>query len=271
MDWRQFLRTVTALAVILATLTPASQVLAADNGCQPADAIIGTCVTATVGDEDVTLGIDVTQPGSPQPPSGGGGDSTPVPEITACATPTPTGPCGVLGAGRDSFTITAPPAAPVTLSDIASFRPTTGISGMQPNGWMIVGLDTNFFSSARQQVVDGVLLGRPASVRFTPVGWRWTYGDDTSATVATPGAPWASLGLAEFSPTPGSHVYRAAGTYDIDLSVAYVAEYRFGTGGWTAIAGTLVVASNRLTASAGGATTVLVERECTLNPRGPGC
>ncbi len=164
-----------------------------------------------------------------------------------------------------------PPAQPITLADVASFRPTTGVSGMEPKGWMIVGLDTNFFSTASTEVVDGTLLGLPASVRFTPVAWRWSYGDGTAATLSTPGGSWAALGVAEFSPTSGSHVFRSAGTYVIDLSVVYTLEYRFGPAGWTRIDGTLALPSNRLTATAGSATTVLVERECTVNPRGPGC
>ncbi|MDJ0334529.1 hypothetical protein QMG83_04765 [Salinibacterium sp. G-O1] len=233
-------------------------------------------MTPSVGDSDVTLGIDVKQPGTPQHPWVGGTDDTdtgtgPAPDV--CATPASNNSCPGAGVFRDPFTITmVPPATqPITLADIASFRPTTGISGMEPNGWMIVGLDTNFYSTATTQVVDGALLGQPASVRFTPVGWRWSYGDGAAATLRTPGAPWAALGVAEFSATSGSHVYRAPGTYVIDLTVIYEAEYRFGAGGWTQISGTLGLPSNRLTATAGSASTVLVERECTVNPHGPGC
>ncbi|MBG6054697.1 hypothetical protein IWX81_001087 [Salinibacterium sp. CAN_S4] len=230
-------------------------------------------VTAGLGDDDVTIGIDVNQPGSPRQPGegiDGGGVNDPVPEDEVCIAPAPSGPCQGFGAGRDPFTITSP-VLPITLSDIANFRPSADVAGMEPNGWMIVGLDTNFFADSTRQVVDGVLLGQPASVRFTPVAWRWNYGDGTSKTLSTPGASWAASGVAEFSPTSGSHIYRSPGTYVIDLSVLYAPEYRFGAGGWTPISGTLAVPSNRLTATAGNATTVLVERECTVNPRGPGC
>jgi hypothetical protein len=168
---------------------------------------------------------------------------------------------------RDGYTVTGP----VTLSDLVNFRPAPGVDHMEPNGWMIVGLDTNFYARAGIQVQNGVLLGEPAQVRFTPVRYHWTYGDGAARSTSTPGATWRSQSADEFDPTPTSHVYTAAGTYYIDLTIDFAAEYRWADGTWTGIAGTLPVPANRLVATAGGAKTVLVEHECTLNPRGPGC
>lgn len=162
-------------------------------------------------------------------------------------------------------------AGPVTLSDIASFRPVTGGAGMEPDGWTVTGLDTNFYSAAGPHVVDGELLGFAASVRFTPRAWHWAYGDGATRTTTTPGASWAALGVAEFDPTATSHVYAASGTFTIDLSVEFGAEYRVGDEAWTAIEGALSVPAARFTATAGSARTVLVARDCLVNPRGPGC
>jgi len=175
---------------------------------------------------------------------------------------------------RDPFWFTGvpgAPTAPITLDDIASFRPVTGGSGMEPNGWMVTGLDTNFYSAASVHVVDGMLLGTPAAVRFTPRSWLFDYGDGASARTSTGGASWAALGLAEFDPTATSHVYAASGTFTIDIAVEYGAEYSLDGQTWTAIAGTLTVPAARFTATAGGAKTVLVARDCLANPRGPGC
>ena len=252
--------------------------VAADE-CTAQDIQVTGCISAGVGDEDVTLGIDLIQPGSPQSPSGGNGgsggsrgsDSEAIVD-QGCRFPVQGNRCQGFGPGKNLPAVpVVPPAQPVTLTDIANFRPTADVAGMEPDGWMIVGLDTNFFADSNQQVVDGALLGQPASVRFTPVGWRWNYGDGTSATLSSPGASWAASGVAEFSATSGSHIYRSPGTYVIELSVLYASEYRFGAGGWTSISGVLAVPTNRLTATAGSATTVLVERECTVDPRGPGC
>ncbi|MHA6695758.1 PKD domain-containing protein [Homoserinimonas sp. A520] len=160
---------------------------------------------------------------------------------------------------------------PVTLSDLVNFRPAPGVDHMEPNGWMIVGLDTNFYARSAVQVQDGLLLGEPASVRFTPVRYHWTYGDGTRASRSMPGTTWRAQGVDEFDPTPTSHVYTSSGTYYIDLTIDFAAEYRWAGSDWTTIAGTIPVPANRLVATAGGAKTVLVEHECTLNPTGPGC
>ena len=173
-------------------------------------------------------------------------------------------PCGPIRPGE-----TAP--SPITMSDIARFRPRTPVDAMEPNGWAIIGLDTNFYSTGETEVVDGTLLGQPASVRFIPVSWRWTYGDGTSSVASTRGASWESQGILEFDPTPTSHVYRLPGTYLIDLSVDYRAEYRFGAGAWTRIPGVLSIPANQLEATAGDAKTVLVSSDCRVNPRGSGC
>ncbi|MEJ1230852.1 MAG: hypothetical protein WDM88_10035 [Galbitalea sp.] len=119
--------------------------------------------------------------------------------------------------------------------------------------------------------MDGTLLGRSASVRFTPVSWRWTYGDGTSAVRATPGATWAASGIPEFDPTATSHVYTAAGTYFIDLDIQFTADYRYAGGQWRRVVGTITLPANRLEASAGDAKTVLVNDDCSQNPGGPGC
>jgi hypothetical protein len=158
-----------------------------------------------------------------------------------------------------------------TLSDIAAFRPTPGVDHMEPDGWFVVGLDANFYATGGSSVVSGTLLGYPADVRFTPIRFTWSYGDASSATRTTRGAPWASLGIQEFEPTATSHVYERAGTYYIDLTIGYRAEYNFDGSGWRTIAGTLWLPANRLVATVGSAETVLVERDCTLSPVGPGC
>lgn len=160
--------------------------------------------------------------------------------------------------------------SPVSLSDIATFLPTPPADHSEPNGWTIAGLDTNFYATGSQHVVDGVLLGQPASVRFTPVAWNWTYGDGTTATRAVPGAPWSTR-AAEFNPTPTSHVYRERATFTIALTVNYAAEYRYAGGPWVPISGTLRVPANELTLAVGSAKTVLVNENCNQNPRGPGC
>jgi hypothetical protein len=236
--------------------------------CTPSDIRSGTCVSAGIDGDHVDLEGSETGAGSGHGNgngngSGSGNNSTGDDD----ADPRTPGLHDGWGLGRDPFFVTSP----LTLADIAHFRPNPGVDHMEPNGWMIVGLDTNFYSTGGVQVHDGELLGRAASVRFTPVAWHWTYGDGQGASRGAPGAPWASQGIAEFDPTPTSHVYAAPGTYYIDLAIDFRAEYRYSGSPWVPIAGTLTVPANRLVATAGSAKTVLVERECTINPAGPGC
>ncbi len=184
--------------------------------------------------------------------------------------PTPPVPPGPGDRGfRDTFTVTELPG--VTLNDIAAFRPDEPVDHMQPNGWTVAGLDTNFYATGGSQVENGTLLGLPAAVRFTPVAWHWSYGDGTAATLSTPGGTWASRGIREFDPTATSHIYESLGSYVIDLTVDYAAEYRFAGGGWLGIDGVLSVPANRLSISVGTAKTVLVQHDCAENRGGPGC
>jgi hypothetical protein len=177
------------------------------------------------------------------------------------------GPCP----GRNDAPNSARDGHVVTLSDIARFRPAPGIQRMEPDGWVVVGLPANIYSIVDAQIVAGELLGQSADVRFTPIGWRWDYGDGSTAALTTKGGTWAALGLREFDASPTSHVYRQAGSYTIRLSIVYRAEYRIAGGPFIPIAGSITLPANELHITASGAKTVLVDRDCTVAPRGPGC
>ncbi|TFD75906.1 hypothetical protein E3T54_11635 [Cryobacterium sp. Sr8] len=178
---------------------------------------------------------------------------------------------------RDPFFVNCTPGSPcdpslvVSMSDLVNFRPVVPTQGMEPNGWTVIGLPTNFFAAASAHTRSGLLLGFPAEVRFTPAGYRWAYGDGATGGSATGGASWADLHLPEFSETATSHTYLDAGDFVIALTVDYSAQYRFAGQPWRGIGGTLAVPANPITARAGTARTVLVDRECTRNPSGPGC
>ena len=168
---------------------------------------------------------------------------------------------------RDGYSITEP----ITLADLVNFTPVAGINHMEPDGWMVVGLNTNFYATVESGVQTGLLLDLPASVRFTAEWYRWSYGDGGSTTRSTRGSSWEASGVGEFDRTTTSHVFRTAGTYFIDLAIDYRAEYQYAGGPWVSIAGTIPVAANRLVASAGAANTVLVGHDCAEHPSGPGC
>ena len=183
-------------------------------------------------------------------------------------------PCLRIVDNRCYISLTRPgdavPGTP-TLSDIASFRPEVGTAHMQPNGWGVVGIHTNFYATGDAHVVTGTLLGQPASVRFTPIAWHWNYGDGTASTSASPGGTWAQLGIREFDATPGSHLYTAKASYTVGLDIEYAAEYQYAGQPWLPIAGTLLLPANDLTITTWNVKTVLVAEDCLDDPSGPGC
>jgi len=168
----------------------------------------------------------------------------------------------------------APGTPGITIRDVASFRPELATLSSEPNGWAVRGLDANILATGGSSVRTGELFGVVAEVRFTPVAYLFDYGDGSAPlSTSTPGSTWAALGLDEFDPTPTSHVYTASGTYTVSLLVDYAAEYRIGgSGAFTPIPGTLAIPSAPIDiVVADSAATALVDRDCTSDPRGPGC
>ncbi len=159
----------------------------------------------------------------------------------------------------------------VSLADVAQFVPRDASIRSQPNGWAIVGAPVNLFTDATPQVVDGVLLGRPAQVRFVPVSFAWDHGDGTSTTVVGPGASWRELGQQDFTATDTSHVYPSVGDRQVSLTIAYSPSYRFDGGGWQQIPGTLPVQVGPVTIRVLQGSTVLVGGACGERDAGPGC
>ncbi|CAN5230093.1 hypothetical protein BH09ACT1_BH09ACT1_06250 [soil metagenome] len=256
-------------ALVMIGLFGESQKLSA-NACDVIAAQTSVCTSGAMTGNGAVLNGTNTTPGVPGAKPGAQPGAKPGKGAKPGA-PAPVPPPPL----RDGYSVSTPAEPvlprPVTLADIAGFVPTSGIDHMEPEGWMIVGLPANFYVTGSGYEVAGSLLGQPATVRFAPVSYRWTYGDGTSATRSTTGAPWAAQGLGEFETTATSHVYAARGTYFIDLTVTLTASYQFAGGAWRPIAGTLPLKANRLQAYAGAASTVLVERDCLTGPIGPGC
>lgn len=251
---------------LMAVATPAS----AAATCSPEDLRKGLCnsqVTGTTDGDSVILDGNESQPGSPSGADNGPDGATRPPFLTwvvlfeSCR----------VGLSYEQCINAAEELPPITLRDIAAFTPTPGRQQMEPDGWTVAGLDTNFYAITEPHVVPGTLLGRPADVRFTPIAFRWAYGDGTTATLPTSGTTWAALGVAEFEPTPTSHVYEQLGDYTITLSITFAAEYRFDGGAWTPVVGQLTLPANDLYLRVGTAKTVLVDRDCRADPSGPGC
>lgn len=236
--------------------------LAGIDGCGERDYYLGACSYGGSFDDGGVIidgrgsapgsGIDV-EGGAP----GGSGDTE--------------HKCDAMWLNECMFWISEPPSESVTWGDIAHFVPSVGTHSMEPDGWAVIGLSTNFVSSAVPHTLSGTVLGSPADVRFTPVVWHWDFGDGESRSARSPGAPWVELGVGEFAETATSHRFRERGTFAVTLRVEFEAQYRIGDGSWTPIPGTLALDAPPLTVLARSARTVLVAEDCISNPAGPGC
>ncbi|TFD52224.1 hypothetical protein E3T55_06330 [Cryobacterium frigoriphilum] len=69
---------------------------------------------------------------------------------------------------RPAAVVVTPATPALRISDVASFTPAAPTQQMQPNGWMVRGLATNFIAQASAHEQSGELLGQTADVRFTP-------------------------------------------------------------------------------------------------------
>ncbi|UOE42861.1 hypothetical protein [Agromyces larvae] len=164
------------------------------------------------------------------------------------------------------------PGSPgVTIRDVAQFRPAQPGGFMEPDGWAVIGLPANFIDEASAHTTTGTLLGRPAEVRFTPVGYRWEFSDGATVTSDDPGATWAELGQREFTATATSHVFTERGTFTVTPTTTYLAEYRFDGSAWLPVPGALEIPGEARSIQVGRIDTVLVNGTCTQNPSGPGC
>lgn len=162
------------------------------------------------------------------------------------------------------------PTRDVILSDLVRFAPDASSFAVEPGGVGIAGMPTNFVVVATPQTRAGTILGIPVSVRFTPVGYDFRYGDGSAQSSADPGRSWEDLGQPEFTPTPTSHTYRERGTYSASVDVRYAAEVDVGTG-WTPVDGEITVDGAAMTVRILEANTALVARTCAEDPAATGC
>ncbi|MGV2984055.1 hypothetical protein ACNPNP_10150 [Microbacterium sp. AGC85] len=165
----------------------------------------------------------------------------------------------------------AAPAIPaVTIADVARFAPAGSAISAEPDNVGVVGLPTNFVAAASVHTVNDSLFGFPVAVRFTPVGYDFTFGDGTTTTTAEGGRSWADLGQAQFTPTPTSHTYAERGTYSAAVDVRYTAEVDFGIG-WFPIPGEVTSSGAAQEVRIFEAHTALVAHTCEQAPDSPGC
>ncbi len=236
--------------IAAASLAMASlSMIAQATTCTAANIAAGTCsVNGGTHGGGVDLWGDATSGGS----GGSGGGSSDGPDE-----------CPVVVNGQ--CVGTSPPkdgTEPTSISDLESFRPRTPTQFVEPDGWSVRRIPTNFWTVVSAHTVSGELLGNPADVRFTPVLVRRYFGDGERRTSAMTGASWRDLGQAPWTRTSTSHAYDSEGRFRVRVLVWYSAAYRFGSQDWVPLAGEVAVWANEIKLTVLSADLVLVDRSC---------
>lgn len=278
----------TAILVAGLILAPAATGSASSGtNCSDTDLVIGGCGIANDGTEII---IDGTQDTPGDPGTSPIGDSDPGTDggwtPPADWTPPPEFDFAQCLNNWDSYIrcfrateeteeetpedTTEPTIPAITINDVARFAPAGPVITGEPDNVGVVGLPTNFVATASVHTVNDSLFGFPVTVRFTPSGYDFRFGDGTTATTSTGGRSWADLGQAQFTPTPTSHTYKERGMYSAQVDVRYTAEVDFGVG-WFPIAGEVTAAGPPQEIRIFEAHTALVAHTCQQAPDSPGC
>jgi hypothetical protein len=105
---------------------------------------------------------------------------------------------------------------------------------IQPETKTLVNFDTIFHTDPRPVDVDLTILGQAVQVRASPRSYVWQFGDGSSVTTGTPGAPYPSKEIV--------HRYLDADvTVEPSVSVVYGARFRVGGGAWQDVDGTVTI------------------------------
>lgn len=94
---------------------------------------------------------------------------------------------------QDDAVVTRPSQDQVTAALVQSATRHLPFPGFQvqiePAGKTLVNLDTNVYTISKPFVRTVTILTWPVKIRATPTSYKWNFGDGTTETTSTPGAP----------------------------------------------------------------------------------
>ncbi|UWX79397.1 hypothetical protein [Arthrobacter jinronghuae] len=141
---------------------------------------------------------------------------------------------------------------------------------LQPSPHTLIGMETNVYVEAAEQVFEMVLLEQTVRIVATPTEFELNYGDGTVyGPTSVPGAPLAQDRWGEQTQT--SHKYTASGDYQVGATVHFSGTYSVNGGPMSPIDGRAAVSSEPQTLSVWRAETRSVADNCLVNPSGVGC
>ncbi len=103
-----------------------------------------------------------------------------------------------------------------------------------PGGRTLVNFATNFYTDRGAFTRGLTLLGQRVTLRIEPVSFTWRFGDGTTTTTTTPGAPYPALDV--------THTYLRADPVSPSVDTTYGATWRVGNGAWGPVPGTVTIA-----------------------------
>jgi hypothetical protein len=120
----------------------------------------------------------------------------------------------------------------------------------QPRDKTLVNFATIFYAEPQTFTRTLTLLGQSVDVEAEPTSYTWHYGDGSSATTSTPGAPYPAKDV--------THSYTDAHTtVQPSVDVTYSARFRVDNGAWQAIPDTVTIAGPAASLRISEATAVL--------------
>jgi hypothetical protein len=120
----------------------------------------------------------------------------------------------------------------------------------QPRDKTLVNFATIFYADPQTFTRTLTLLGQSVDVEATPTSFAWHYGDGTSGTTSTPGAPYPATDITH-------HYTDAHTTVAPSVDVTYSARFRVGNGAWQTIPETVTIAGPTSSLRISEATAVL--------------
>ncbi|HEY1133197.1 MAG TPA: PKD domain-containing protein [Nocardioides sp.] len=159
---------------------------------------------------------------------------------------------------RPSACTPAPSQDPVAVVNAAVYQafrevplPEAVLQIQPPDQVTLVNLETNFFTTAAPIATTVTVLGYAVELDITATSFVWDFGDGTTTTTATPGAPYPDLDV--------THPYSRVGTYETSVTVTWSADFRVDGGAWQTVDGTVVMASEPVALDVREATPVLTD------------
>ena len=120
----------------------------------------------------------------------------------------------------------------------------------QPRDKTLVNFATIFYAEPQRFTRTLTLLGQSVDVEAEPTSYTWHYGDGSSATTSTPGAPYPAKDV--------THSYTDAHTtVQPSVDVTYAARFRVGNGAWQSIPDSVTIAGPAVSLRISEATAVL--------------